>query len=246
VINGTHHPYGFGGKEEQDELGLGWIDITARNYDPALGRWFVVDRLADDENQIDKSPYAYSWNSPISLNDPDGDCPWCIGALVGALTDVVIQVAEIALDDTKTASDFSFTSVGLSAAAGAVGVGIGSGLAKLAKVGKLAVVASKSKTAAKAIETTANVAGDALGSVAGSVIQGNEITVEGVAADIVGGRAGRGIAKNVKQTAQASPKAKVLKKQASTAKRKAGNNPRPNRAAKAAKAAKSATAPWAK
>jgi len=38
VINGTDHPYGFVGKKEQNELGLNWIDITARNYDPVLGR----------------------------------------------------------------------------------------------------------------------------------------------------------------------------------------------------------------
>jgi len=28
-------------------------------------------------NQIDKSPYAYSWNNPTNLTDPDGNCPWC-------------------------------------------------------------------------------------------------------------------------------------------------------------------------
>ena len=31
--------YTFGGKEEQPELGLNWIDHHARNYDAALGRW---------------------------------------------------------------------------------------------------------------------------------------------------------------------------------------------------------------
>jgi len=66
-------------------------EYGGRMYDPAVGRWFVNDRLADDEMQIDKSPYAYSWNSPISLNDPDGDCPWCIGALVGGITEYAVQ-----------------------------------------------------------------------------------------------------------------------------------------------------------
>uniref|UniRef100_UPI00260E5C0F RHS repeat domain-containing protein n=1 Tax=uncultured Aquimarina sp. TaxID=575652 RepID=UPI00260E5C0F len=73
----SEHKYGFGGKEEQNELGLSWIDITARNYDPALGRWFVVDALAEHSNQIDKSPYAYAWNNPVFFNDPDGNCPKC-------------------------------------------------------------------------------------------------------------------------------------------------------------------------
>jgi len=47
VIVGRDHKYGYGGKEEQDELGLEWIDITARNYDPALGRWMNIDTLAE-------------------------------------------------------------------------------------------------------------------------------------------------------------------------------------------------------
>jgi len=38
-----------------------------------------VDPLADHPNQVDKSPYAYAWNNPISLTDPDGRCPDCPG-----------------------------------------------------------------------------------------------------------------------------------------------------------------------
>ncbi|RZS90546.1 DUF6443 domain-containing protein [Aquimarina brevivitae] len=72
TIRGRKHLYGFTGKEDQDELGLGWIDITARNYNPELGRWMNVDPLADDPEQIDKSPYAFSWNNPIRYVDPTG------------------------------------------------------------------------------------------------------------------------------------------------------------------------------
>ena len=68
----------FGGKEFNDELGLDWYDISARNYDPALGRWFVVDALADAPEQIDKSPYQYAWNNPVYYADPDGNCPICL------------------------------------------------------------------------------------------------------------------------------------------------------------------------
>lgn len=65
-----NHKYGFGGKEEQDELGLGWIDITARNYDPALGRWMNLDLLANEYST--NSPYNYAINNPIYFIDPDG------------------------------------------------------------------------------------------------------------------------------------------------------------------------------
>lgn len=70
IVNGRDHKYGFGGKEEQSELGLDWIDITARNYDPALGRWMNIDLLAEKYDR--HSPYAYVMNSPILFIDPDG------------------------------------------------------------------------------------------------------------------------------------------------------------------------------
>ena len=39
-------------------------------YDPALGRWHVVDPLA--ERRIEWSPYAYCLNNPILRLDPNG------------------------------------------------------------------------------------------------------------------------------------------------------------------------------
>ena len=73
VINGTHHPYGFGGKEENDELGLGWLDFGARNYDASLGRWMNLDPMAD--KMYDWSPYNYVLNNPLIFIDPNGEYP---------------------------------------------------------------------------------------------------------------------------------------------------------------------------
>ncbi|WP_177183515.1 DUF6443 domain-containing protein [Olleya namhaensis] len=65
------HPYGYNGKEEQNELGLNWLDYGARNYDPSLGRFMNVDLLAEI-NQKEFSPYSYVKNNPIKFTDPSG------------------------------------------------------------------------------------------------------------------------------------------------------------------------------
>jgi RHS repeat-associated protein len=71
------YDYRYNNKELVEDFGLGWMDYGARFYDPSMARWTSVDKLADHPNQIDKSPYAYAWNNPISLTDPDGNCPNC-------------------------------------------------------------------------------------------------------------------------------------------------------------------------
>ncbi|WP_271765159.1 DUF6443 domain-containing protein [Aquimarina algiphila] len=68
--NSTAQLLKFGGKEEQNELGLGWIDITARNYDPTLGRWMNLDPMA--EKYYGYSSYNYTINNPVKYVDPDG------------------------------------------------------------------------------------------------------------------------------------------------------------------------------
>ena len=71
IVNGTDYPYGYNGKEENDELGLEWLDFGARNYDASLGRWMNIDNLSETYYAL--TPYNYGGNTPINTIDVDGN-----------------------------------------------------------------------------------------------------------------------------------------------------------------------------
>ncbi len=73
--------------EKDDELkGSGNSYTTVyRQYDPRIGRFFSVDPKSSHPLLIGQFPYNFSLNSPIILKDPNGDCPICVSAGIGAL-----------------------------------------------------------------------------------------------------------------------------------------------------------------
>jgi RHS repeat-associated protein len=123
LLNGNR--FAYGGKERLEQMNLGLLDFGARNLDKALGRWLGVDPLADEPEQIDKSPYAYGWNNPIKYDDPDGRCPNCLTALGGALLQGGIELGSQLLAG-KSLGEVDWADVGVEALQGAAkGSGIG-------------------------------------------------------------------------------------------------------------------------
>ena len=70
----SDYRYGYGGHEKDDEIKgeANSLDYGARIYDPRVGRWMSIDPLANKPDNIGWSPYAYCWNNPINVIDPDG------------------------------------------------------------------------------------------------------------------------------------------------------------------------------
>ncbi|MCL1934034.1 MAG: DUF6443 domain-containing protein [Candidatus Azobacteroides sp.] len=64
-------PYKYNGKELDPMNGLNWYDYSARNYDPAYGRFTTMDPMCEKYYNI--SPYAYCNNNPVNAIDLQGD-----------------------------------------------------------------------------------------------------------------------------------------------------------------------------
>jgi RHS repeat-associated protein len=69
LITSTNR-YTFSGKEKQTVIDLGFLDFGARMLETEIGRWFVIDPLA--EKYYSLSPYAYCAGNPVNRIDPDG------------------------------------------------------------------------------------------------------------------------------------------------------------------------------
>ena len=75
---------GYGSHEYLPEFGL--VNMNARLYDPALGRFLSPDPYVQAPDFTQSfNRYSYCLNNPLKYTDPSGELPWLIPAIVGAV-----------------------------------------------------------------------------------------------------------------------------------------------------------------
>lgn len=99
----SDHKFQYLGREKQNELGLNWLDLKARNYDSQLGRFHSIDTKADEAGQENQSIYQYGYNNLALMSDSYGDCPLCfkVGKLIARVSQCLLASSSATLVTTK-------------------------------------------------------------------------------------------------------------------------------------------------
>ncbi|HYH16039.1 MAG TPA: RHS repeat-associated core domain-containing protein, partial [Flavisolibacter sp.] len=199
-------------KEFADGSGLEVYDFNARTYDQQIGRFLQLDPMSEEGEQEGLTPYHFSGNNPSTFNDPNGKCPWCLGAVIGFAVEYGTQVATNlskgqSLGEAMT--DIKWGNVAASTIAG----GISGGLSNVVPKG----------TTGKVLLEGVKLAVDAGESIAKQYNETGSVslnkTVTDVASNVVAGK----LTENVKINSNSTMK--TAEKQLDRAKRIAQNDP---------------------
>ena len=106
---------------------LGLVRMGERDYDPFINRFLTADPLFLEEphrcvdSPLDCNLYSYAHGAPTVYRDPDGRCPICIAALIGAAVGAATSAAHYALTHKGPFNlGKLFIEVGAGAAEGAI------------------------------------------------------------------------------------------------------------------------------
>ncbi|WP_255534314.1 RHS repeat-associated core domain-containing protein [Thiohalobacter sp. COW1] len=76
-------PFTYVGQYGVMEEAAGLYYMRARYYDAEVGRFISEDPIGFEGGL---NLYAYVGGNPINAVDPSGECPWCLGAIIGGIS----------------------------------------------------------------------------------------------------------------------------------------------------------------
>jgi RHS repeat-associated protein len=165
----------FTGHERDSSSGLDYMH--ARYYNSNAGRFLSVDPVLGEASRPQTwNRYSYVENNPVTMSDPTGKCPWCVGGLVGGIVGVAIAgVHEVHLGLHQGVTwKGSAQRISAAFAGGAVSGAVGTLCATCPVYARFG----------------GSIAGNALGGALSRAISGKQQSLAAVQNDVIGGAAG--------------------------------------------------------
>ncbi|MBI4493717.1 MAG: hypothetical protein HY690_13075, partial [Chloroflexi bacterium] len=124
-------PFQYTGEPRDAETGF--VNLRARMYDPATGRFVQRDPFPGfDSDPLSLNRYSYVANDPMNATDPSGQNPLLAACAGGALSSVAVDLAMSWFGGEKVTGSQVLRSAATGCLSGLTGFGLGKAVAALA------------------------------------------------------------------------------------------------------------------
>nr|WP_290750067.1 RHS repeat-associated core domain-containing protein [Amaricoccus sp.] len=151
TVNPIAQPETQGYVGERFDAGPELQFLNARYYDPKLSLFTSPDWLDVTIPGVGTNRYAYAGNSPVNNSDPGGNCPSCIGAVVGALVGGLVELANDLSDGNISHSATQYAA----AVGGGAVIGMTGGAAAPALLGERVAIGAATGVLATNVDSAA-------------------------------------------------------------------------------------------